>query len=141
MLINRQQFRAHPSLPEYEGSVELAGRRYVGHIRSWTGEMNRAWANAERIMSFLLEHYSEIEQKIRTDLVPDMDLWVSEPIGVEDLAQRILEAMSKTDPVRFLIYDTGASSIYFDGPDFVNGHLIEVQFGEGGRLACVGLAG
>ncbi len=105
--------------------------------------MERTWANAERIATFLETRFLEIEAKIRTNLVPDLELWLDEEDQVEtnEVERRVLDAMRGTDPVGFTIYDAGASSIYFDGPDFVEGHSVEVQFDEQGRLACVGLAG
>lgn len=125
------------------GSFMVSGRRYEGFLGTWTGDMERTWANVERIAAFLETRTAEIETKIRTNLIPELEIWLDEDDEVEttEVEQRVFDAMHRTDPVAFTIYDAGASSIYFNGPEFVEGHSIEVQFDDNGQLVCVGLAG
>jgi hypothetical protein len=141
--IDRTCFEPDSQTPGLRGSFTISGRKYEGFLNTWTGDMERTWAQLERIATFLETRFAEIEATIRTKLIPDLELWLDgdDQADTNELEQRVLEAMRTTDPVGFTIYDDGASSIYFNGPDFVEGHTVEVQFDEQGRLACVGLAG
>lgn len=143
MLIDRTVFSPDPQVSGLKGTITISGRRYEGFLNTWTGNMERSWANAERIATFLETRFAEVEAEIRENLVPDLELWLDEDEQVDsgEVERRVLEAMRATNPVGFTIYDAGASSIYFDGPDFVEGHSVEVQFDEQGRLVCGGLAG
>jgi len=141
--IDRTRFAPDSQIPGLRGSFTISDREYEGILNTWTGDMERTWANAERIATFLETRFVEIESKIRINLIPNLELWLDEDDEVEttEVEREVFDAMYATDPVGFTISDAGASSIYFNGPDFVEGHSIEVQFDEQGRLVCVGLAG
>jgi hypothetical protein len=141
--IDRKRFQPDNQFGGVKGSLEIGGRGYEGRIISWTGDLERAWATAEKIVAFLDRRFAEIENSIREDLLPSLEMWLDEDDGVapDELEKEVLDAMRSTDPVKFVIYDAGASTIFFDGPDFVAGHDIQVQFDADGQLVGVGLAG
>jgi hypothetical protein len=129
-IVDRAEFSPQPEHEGFSGSVQLNGRSASVTIRSLTGNVERAWANAERVLTCLRDQMSCVEDAVRGLVsrlgTPSEDT----PRGRREI-ERLLGQLSESD-MTCRIYDDTAS-VYFDAPRMTD-HVIEVQF-TGGKLA------
>jgi hypothetical protein len=129
----------------YEGKLSVGGISYEGYVKSWDGNMDKAWKNATRIFDFIANHFDRIEKAVREDFIPTVRHWAEEQQeeGYDDrrLGDLAIKAMKRSKPVRFRICGDMISDVVYAGPRFLLGHRVNVKFDEDGRLLAIGMEG
>lgn len=139
-ILDRDKFKPDPNTSGYLGLIE-AGRWHVEcGVYTRTGNWERTWATCEAILSLVTERFDEVEDAVMA-YAPKLNHWLEEVVTPEELGRRMLAAMMETKTVAVSAGDSGWGSAYFDGPDYVHGHAVEVVVNETGQLIRVGIAG
>ena len=121
------------------GVVEIGGRSYYVDVTAWSDE-ERAWRNGGRVIEALTTRLSEIGVVIDQTLARELTHWENAPTENSEVVQAVLRSIQATSEPMISISDR-TSCAYFDGPSFVEGHSIELQFDEEGNAVSAGLAG
>lgn len=142
---NPEHFTYDPEEDAYKGSLVVNGLTYEGTVKSWNGPLDKAWSNSARIFALLEKSFYTIEDAIRKDFIPEVRHWAEDQAeenhNDEQLAELTVEAMKTSSPARFSICAEEISEVYFQGPRFLLGHGIVIQFDENGVFLCVLMTG
>src|SRR5262245_36223469 len=130
-LIDRSNFLPDDRLDGMHGTFTAGGWRFDCALYTRSGDLERAWTTCEALVALVVDRFDEVERAV-TEWAPKLDHWTPERVTHAELIRRVLEAMSGTDEVALSVGDEGLGSAYFDGPDFVLGHAIEVVADEDG---------
>ena len=139
-LIDRGQFRPDPQTGGLTGTFTAGRWQFECGFYTRSGDLERALSTGEALVGLLVDRFGEVEQAVAA-FAPTLSHWTEEEITTDELARRMLEAMERTEMVALSVGDAGWGSAYFDGPDYVLGHAVEVIAREDGRLVRVGIAG
>ncbi len=137
-LIDREAFRPH-QFGGVEGVFTAGGVRFECCVQTKDADVEQAWANAERLVRLVLDRFSTIERRVRSDLAPSLDHWTPEPLSLAELTHRTTAAMRASKSVILNVRDTWSEAI-FDGPEIALGHAVSVRMDRAGRIIGVGLA-
>jgi hypothetical protein len=137
-LIDRAAFQPR-QFGGVEGAFTLDGVRFECCVKSADGDVERAWANAERLVDLILNRFTSIEHRVRSDLAPSLDAWTEEKLSLAELTRRTTAAMLASESVALNVSDS-LSAAFFEGPDIVLDHVVCVRVDGAGRIIAVGLA-
>jgi len=137
-LIDRTAFTPH-KYGGVEGLFTAGGMRFECCVKTEAADVERAWANAERVVRLVLDRFATIERRVRTDLAPNLDHWTSEKISLAELTRQTTAAMRSSKTVVLNVTDADSEAI-FAGPDIALGHAVCVAVDKAGRITSVGLA-
>jgi hypothetical protein len=138
LLIDRDSFKPH-NCGGVEGVFTVEGTQFHCCIRTKDADVERAWANAEQLVRLVLDRFTTIERRVRSDLAPELDHWTSEKISLAGLTRRTTAAMRASETVILNVTDTESEAI-FDGPDIALGHAVCVVVDKAERVVSVDLA-
>jgi hypothetical protein len=139
-LIDRSMFQPDPQFGGLNGCFAAGRWRFDCGLYTKANDLERAWATCEALVGLLVDRFDEVERAVGV-FAPTLNHWTEEDVTPAELARRMLEAMERTQTVALSVGDAGRGSAYFDGPDYVLGHAVEVVAREDGRLVRVGIAG
>jgi hypothetical protein len=137
-LIDRTAFRPHKH-GGVEGVFTAGGTRFECCVKTVDADVERAWANAERVVRLVLDRFATIERRVRSDLAPNLDHWTSEKVSLAELTRRTAAAMRGSKTVVLNVTDAESEAI-FDGPEVSLGHAVCVVMDRAGRIVSVDLA-
>jgi hypothetical protein len=138
--IDRSQFRPDAQTGGLTGTFTAGRWQFEGGLYTKVGDLERAWATCEALVGLLVDRFDEVERAV-AGFAPTLNHWTEEEVTPAEMTLRMLDAMGRTATVGLSVGDAGWGSAYFDGPDYVLGHAVEVVAREDGRLVRVGIAG
>src|SRR5262249_14854819 len=103
-LIDRAAFRPN-KFGGAHGVGTAGGRRFGCTRAAESGDAERAWANAERLIRLVRDRFAAIERRVRSDLIPRIDHWAPEKVSLAELARRTVAAMRATETVTLNVSD------------------------------------